>query len=365
MNGRIVVVMEHVEQGGGTERVVETVMRIFPAAQMVGIKLGRRRHFLVPLATRRFDHSALSAADVVLSFPSSGVALGAPVPASARHVAYFPGPARALYQHTERYLLDYSAPVRKAIVLALPALRAFDARLVAGPDRLLANSTESVRAIDRVYGRRAELLHPPIRTDFYTPGRTERRYFLAVARLVPHKRVDVVVDAFRGVDAELVVAGSGPWLERLRDAAPPNVRFAGFVTDEELRELYRGARALISPAVEEFGMVMAEAHACGTPVIAPRAGGALDIVRDGETGILLDRADAASIRAAVGRATASWRASPELCRTSAERFSEARFAAGLERVVAEELALVRTPRSRPEAPRTAATELARAPGSPP
>jgi glycosyltransferase involved in cell wall biosynthesis len=113
------------------------------------------------------------------------------------------------------------------------------------------------------------------------------------------------------------------------------VRFTGFVDDDELRELYRSSRALIHPSVEEFGIVMAEAHACGTPVIAPRGGGALDIVSDGKTGLLLDRVDPDSIAAAVReleQRAFKW----QDCRKSAERFSEREFIARLDRVLVEE-----------------------------
>jgi glycosyltransferase involved in cell wall biosynthesis len=114
------------------------------------------------------------------------------------------------------------------------------------------------------------------------------------------------------------------------------VRFTGYVDDAELRELYRSSRALICPSIEEFGMVMAEAQACGTPVIAPRAGGALDIVRDGETGLLLERIEADTLATAV-RELDRRSFDPQAVAVSAERFSEQRFIAGLDRVLVEEL----------------------------
>jgi glycosyltransferase involved in cell wall biosynthesis len=239
-------------------------------------------------------------------------------------------------------------------------LRPYAARLVRRPDRLLTYSTAGAAAIELLYGRRADVVPPPIRTGFFTPGTEERTHFLTVARLVAHKRIDVAVEAFRGVDAELVVVGIGPWLERLRARAPRNVRFVGVVSDDRLRELYRGAIAFVSPAPEEFGMAMAEAQACGTPVIAPRAGGALDIVRDGETGMLLDRADPRSIADAVQRAAAFDQGSSERCRASAERFQEERFVAAISQVVDEALAgLSRRPPA--ELPRSGAADLEAAP----
>lgn len=361
---RIVIVVEEAGEHGGTERV-----SALAAAHLTGAKTvthtaaDRRRHFAGPFFARRFAHLDVGPADLLLTFPTSGAALATPSPPGAAHVAVLPGPPRALHGHIGRYLLDYPAPVRPALAVAVPALRSYVARLVRRPDRLLTYSTAGAAAIERLYGRKADVVPPPIRTGFFTPGAGERRHFLTVARLVPHKRVDVVVDAFRGVDAELVVVGRGAWLERLQARAPENVRFVGYVSDEELRRLYREAIAFVSPVSEEFGMVMVEAQACGTPVIAPRAGGALDIVCDGETGLLLDHVDARSIRAAVTVVATRWHASAQRCRANAERFGEERFFSTLGRVVGEELAAL-SPRPRAEPPRSAAAELAAAPLSP-
>ncbi len=134
----------------------------------------------------------------------------------------------------------------------------------------------------------------------------------------------------------LVIVGRGPWLDRLRSSAPSNVRFTGWVDDPTLRELYRSSRALICPSVEEFGIVMAEAHACGTPVIAPRAGGARDIVDWPATGVLVDDLDHRSLAEAVGSfGDADF--DPVACRASAERFAEERFVTRIKQVLDGEL----------------------------
>jgi glycosyltransferase involved in cell wall biosynthesis len=211
------------------------------------------------------------------------------------------------------------------------------------PDRLLTNSRASAADIARVHGREAEVVHPPVNTSFFTPGPGPGRHALAVARAVPHKRLDLLVEAFRDLDEELVVVGHGRELPKLRAAAPANVRFTGFVPDEQLADLYRDSFALVCPSIEEFGIAMAEAHACGIPVIAPAAGGALEIVDDPATGILLDRVDPATLASAV-RAARRRAFDPEACRASAERFSDQRFAAQIERVVDDELRLGREAR---------------------
>jgi glycosyltransferase involved in cell wall biosynthesis len=174
-----------------------------------------------------------------------------------------------------------------------------------------------------VYDRSAEVLHPPVRTEFFTPGPSSGEYFLYVGRLVSYKGADVAVRAFAELPHErLVVVGRGHLEHELRRIAPPNVTFEPSVTDERLRDLYRSARALVYPANEDFGIVMAEAQACGTPVIGLAAGGALDIVVPGETGWLIERADASHVVRAVRKLRPL---DTGAIRANAERFSSARF----------------------------------------
>jgi glycosyltransferase involved in cell wall biosynthesis len=281
-------------------------------------------------------------ARVVLAIAGGGWALAAPVPPGARLLGYSTGPPPALYGEARLYLRSELGPVRPVALAGLPLLRAYYRRLMRRPHRVVAVSRSSAQAIARVYGRQAEVIHPPVRTSFFTPGPARRQHFLAVARLVPQKRLDVLIEAFRGLEETLVIAGRGPWLDRLRARAPVNVRFTGWVDDATLRELYRSSRALVCPSVEEFGIVMAEAHACGVPVIAPRSGGACDIVDDPATGTLVDRVDAGSLAAAVrgldGRSLAL-----RACRASAERFAEELFVARMEQVIGEELAAAPPP----------------------
>ncbi len=361
---------EQVGELGGSERVLQTILERYPAAAFVAPEFtttnapserrswdgrlrslganGPRRHFLAPLYSRRVASQPLERAALVLSLAHSGWSMAVRVPPGARHVCYNAGPPRWLYGHTSRYLSSYTPALRPLLRAAVPALRRHHKRQMRRPDRVLANSAWSASEIARLFGRRAEVLHPPVRTEFFTPARGSRRHFLAVARLVPHKRIDVVVDAFRQVEHELVVVGGGPCLDALRAVAPPNVRFTGYVEDSRLRDLYRSSLALVCPSVEEFGIVMAEAHASGTPVIAPNAGGAREIVEERGTGLLLDRIEPSSLATAV-EAAARHRFDTSACRASAERFAEHHFTAALDRVVGEELALARESRE-PTAP---------------
>src|SRR2546423_711344 len=271
------VVTEAVERGG-TERVVQSLADRFPAAAIVANRFAdamppdpdvtrwamqarllpsgrRKRHFLAPLYARRLAAAPVGRARVVLALPTGGWSLAAPAPAGARLVCYGTGPPPALYGEAALYLRSEPPPLRPLLRAAIPALRAHHRRLMCRPDRLVTVSRASAAAIARVYGRAAEVVHPPVRTAFFSPARVARRHFLAVARVVPQKKLDELVEAFRSLDETLVIAGRGPWLERLRGRAPRNVRFTGWVDDTALRELYRGSRALLCPSVEEFGIV--------------------------------------------------------------------------------------------------------------
>jgi glycosyltransferase involved in cell wall biosynthesis len=356
-DGRELTLVTEAVDCGGTERVLQTLANRFPAAQIVtnhfadlidpsaaawaaGAQLvpsGRRkRHFLAPLYARRLAAAPVAPARVVLTLVSGGWALAAPLPVGGRLLCYSTGLPPALYGEARLYLRNERALLRPFLWSALPALRAQYRRLMRRPDRLVTVSNSSAAALERLYGRQVEVIHPPVRTSFFTPAGVPRTHFLAVARLVPQKQLDVLIEAFRGLRETLVIVGSGALLGRLRAGAPPNVRLTGWVADTTLRQLYRSSRALLCPSVEDFGIVMAEAHACGVPVIAPRAGGACDIVDDPATGILLDAVRPQTVAAAV-RGIARRHFDPEMCRTSAERFAEERFVTQMERVVSEEL----------------------------
>jgi glycosyltransferase involved in cell wall biosynthesis len=159
---------------------------------------------------------------------------------------------------------------------------------------------------------------------FFTPGGEPEEYFLIVTALVPYKRVEIAIDAFARLGAPLVIAGSGPEMARLSASATPNVRFRGWVSDEELRDLYRGCRAVVFPAEEDFGIVPLEAMACGRPVIAYRAGGALETVIDGVTGIFFDAQTPESLHDAIIRLGAE-RFDPTRIRAHALRFDRGGF----------------------------------------
>ncbi len=340
---------------GGAERVLDALVERYPEAEVVATHfeplccppgelppymarttlLGperRKRPFRAPLYARLIRSADLRGARVVLSVTQNGWSLAAPVPPGARHLCYSSGLSSALYGEPRLHRFREPAALRPILWGALPALRAYDRRLMRRPHALIANSAFSARELERVHRRPAHVVHPPVRTTFFTPADGPREHYLVVARLERHKRVAAAVEAFRGLDAKLVVAGGGADLDRLRALAGPNVQFTGPARDDLLRDLYRRSRGVLQPGLETFGIAMVEAQACGAPVIAPRAGGALEVVRDGRSGALLDRADPPSLAAAVRKLEAA-PADPAECRASAERFGVEAFVDGFERVL--------------------------------
>ena len=272
---------------------------------------------LFPLGVRSLD---LRGFDLVLSSDAACMK-GVTVDRDAVHLCYCYAPMRWAFDFPETYLrAQLPALLRPPARLALRALRAFD-RSAAIEVGAFATSSQAVRErIRRHYRRDAAVLPPPVDLDFFTPapapqsGQQRGAEYLWAGQLVPYKRPDLAVAAFSGSGRRLLVAGDGPLRPALERVAGPEVQFLGAVTDDELRRLYRTCRALIFPGEEDFGLVPLEAMACGLPVLALGAGGALETVRglwlnearaeleDGladPTGIFLPRAEVGLLRLAL------------------------------------------------------------------
>jgi glycosyltransferase involved in cell wall biosynthesis len=277
---------------------------------------------LFPWAISRFD---LSAFDLVIS-SSHCVAKGVRVRPDAVHLCYCHTPMRYVWDRYDDYFGPdrLAAPLRPLMRLIAKALRAWDVRTAAGVTGFVANSAYVAGRIKRYYARNAEVLQPPVDVDFFTPDERPAAYDLVVSALVPYKRLDLVLDAYRGTGRPLRVVGQGPERERLAALAPPEVQFVGAVDDERLRDLYRGARVVIMPGIEDFGIVPLEAMACGRPAIVYAEGGGIESVVEGQTGLVFREHTARALRAAVDSLEAM-RFNRDTLRARAAAFSRQTF----------------------------------------
>lgn len=296
---------------------------------------GVRRHYrrylpLFPTAVEDFD---LGGHELVVS-TSHCVAKGVIPPPTALHLCYCHSPMRYAWDQEHAYFPRRRGAVARLRGAVLTRLRAWDVASAARVDAFLANSSFVAARIERYYRRRAEVLHPPVDTGFFTPGDTPgdgggaggaAPYCLTVAALAPYKRLEVAMEACQRAGIELRIVGTGPERSRLERRAGAGTRFLGRVDGEELRALYRGAHCLLQPGVEDFGIAPVEALACGTPVVARGEGGVLDIVADGAHGVLYrDGGDAAALAAAIDKSRRI-RFNRLNLRERAESFSRSRF----------------------------------------
>jgi glycosyltransferase involved in cell wall biosynthesis len=344
---RVAIAHEWLVTYAGSERCVAEMLGAFPRARLLTtvversalppllrdaeasmlqrVSVARRHHEwflpLMPLAWRL--RAPVRDVDIVIS-SSHACAKAVRAESGIPHLCYCHTPMRYAWSFdAERE--RFPRPIRPFARAGMRWFRRWDRNTARRVTRFVANSTAVARRIEQVFGRSADVIHPPVRTGFFTPGGERTDAFLYVGRLVAYKRPELVVRAFAGLPAHrLLVVGEGPLGSQLAADATPNVSFLGRVDDERLRELYRSSRAVVYPAEEDFGIAMAEAQACGTPVIGLAAGGATDIVEPGVTGLLLPDQSVEVLRQAIRRAAES-EFDSEAIALRAQRFSSSRF----------------------------------------
>jgi glycosyltransferase involved in cell wall biosynthesis len=297
---------------------------------------------LLPLYPYAMEALDLSSYDVVVS-SSSAWAHGVLVGPEAVHVCYCHNPFRYAWNAREATLTHRDPITRAALSVILSRWRTWDALAAQRVDRYIANSETTRRRIARYFNRESSVLHPPVETSRFTPRQDVGEAYVVLSELMPHKRIDLAVQAFTRLGLPLVVIGNGPDERRLKRLAGPTISFAGRVTDWQVADHLERCRALVDTATEEFGIDAVEAQAAGRPDIALRDGGVQETVLDGITGTFFDEPTVDSLVDAV-RSFDTLGVDPAECARNAERFDVAHFQHGMARVVDDALAGERAPR---------------------
>jgi len=308
------IIHDWLVSSGGAERVLEALCEIFPDAPVYTSVCDRskisaalqkkdiRTSFLqkipgstkiyrdlLPLMPPAFQSFRLKGFDLILS-SSHACAKGVRRPKGSVHICYCHTPMRYAWDMMEDYLkYEQMNPVKKAAVpFLLGLVRRWDRWNSKGVDHFIANSDFVSRRIMTCYGRGSKVIHPPVDISKYRVGEKPGAYFLAVSRLVPQKRTDIIIEAFNRLGFPLKVIGTGRELERLKSIAGTNIELTGFVPEEDLAETLSGCRALIFASYEDFGLVPLEAQASGRPAIVYGRGGASETIIPGKTGIIFE-----------------------------------------------------------------------------
>jgi glycosyltransferase involved in cell wall biosynthesis len=356
---RVAVVHEWLTNPGGSEHVVLELLAMFPQAELytsiygpgpwpepiaerqvhtsyLDRVPGAARHYqkLLPFVSRAYRSFDMSGYDLVLS-SNHACAKNVLTPPGVLHVCYCHTPMR--YAWEKRFLEGESIGTagRLALPLLLPLLRRQDRIGAASPDMFVANSRHVAERIERYYGRSSVVVNPPVDVEhFLGLSRAPDDYYLVFGRVVPYKRVDLAVAACARLGRVLKVAGGGRALDGVRSGMPAGAQtqFLGQVTDDERDRLLSGARALLFPGEEDFGIVPVEAQAAGVPVIAYGVGGTGETVLDGRTGVLFAEQSPEGLAGAIQRFE-GLTLDCEVARENARRFGREQFRAEMAQAI--------------------------------
>lgn len=352
MSLRVALIHDWLITLGGGERVFEALVRLFPEADVFTLlhdprafadtaldrsiyssvlqylPFSTRYHrplvAIMPWALRRID---LRAYDLIIS-SSSAVAHGVRTHSGQLHVNYIHSPMRYAWEIEESLELWGWARGWRGLFARkiLAGLREWDRAAALRVDFFIANSRYTAKNVRRFYNRAAEVIYPPVRTQLFAPAEKREDYYVTLARLVPHKRIDLIIGAFNVLGKPLIILGDGPELARLQARAMNNVSFVTDASDEKVATLLGSARAFVFAGVEEFGIAVVEAQAAGCPVIAYGRAGVLETVLPGVTGIFYDEQ---SVQGIIGAVEAFEENSQQFrgqdIRRQAEEFSEQIF----------------------------------------
>ncbi|CAM3129779.1 glycosyltransferase family 4 protein [Sporolactobacillus spathodeae] len=358
---KIAIVHEWFVSHAGSEKVVEQILKVFPEADLFAVidflpedkrdfilnksvnttfiqklpfakKKYRNYLPLMPFAIEQLD---LSDYDIIFS-SSHAVAKGVITGPDQLHISYVHSPIRYAWDLQNQYLKEsgLTRGFKSFLVrLILHNIRIWDVRTANGVDYFIANSNFIKRRIWKVYRRKAEVIYPPVDVNNFKYQKKKSDYYLTASRMVPYKKIDVIVDAFTNMpDKKLVVIGDGPDFNKIKKKAGnySNIQLLGYQSFDVLREYMANARAFVFAAEEDFGIIPVEAQACGTPVIAYGKGGALETVRSNNieepTGLFFNQQTVESITKAIEDFEENIDVYlPEYCRKNAMKFSETIF----------------------------------------
>jgi len=276
-----------------------------------------------PLAVEQFD---LSSYDLVIS-SSHAVAKGVLTNSKQLHICYCHTPMRYAWDLYFDYIKRLSGFKKLVAKVVLHYLRIWDITTTNNVDQFIANSRYVAKRIEKIYRRNAKVIYPPVDVKKFNLNEKKENFYLTVGRLVPYKRVDLIVKAFsRLPDKRLIVIGTGPEYKRLKKLATKNVEFLGYQSFKDLKNYMEKAKAFIFAAEEDFGIAVVEAQACGTPVIVYGKGGVLETVIDGKTGIVFEEQKIESLIEAIIKFEKNEESfDPKEIRKNANRFSKERF----------------------------------------
>jgi len=342
--------------GGGAERVVLELHRMYPEAPIYTsycspewrAKLDNKvvtgylqrwpfsslRKVLPVLRIRWFESLDLSAYDLVISSSGNGEAKGVKAGSKFKvgqvHICYCHSPTHFYWRHYDQYLKQpgfgsLNPLIRLALRILVGPLRTWDLKAAQRPDIMIANSSHIQKDIKKYYGRDSDVIWPPVDIDrFQTSKPKQRQSFVAVGRQVPYKRTDIIVKACNKLGLPLTVVGNGPENNRLKSLAGPTITFVDDADDNQVAEAMASAKAFIFAAHEDFGITPIEALAAGTPLIAYRAGGALDYLKPGVNGEFFERQTVDSLSATLKNFDAT-RYQTDKIQATAQDFSAEKF----------------------------------------
>lgn len=363
---KIAIVADWLTNMGGGENVVLALAEAFPGApiytstyapnavpafkkydvrttylQNLPKPLRKLHKFFPMLRVNAFRQLDLSEYDIIISSSSAEAKQVRKTRADQVHICYCHTPIRYYWSHYDEYKKDpgfgkLNWLVRLVMPVMVPGLKRADLEAAQHVDMFIANSTEVQKRINRYYGKNSTIVYPPVSVDRFTPERERGDYYVALGRQVPYKRIDLAVKAATKLNVPLRVYGNGSQHGELVAAAGPNVKFFterfGNASDAAVASAMNAAKGFIFPSEEDFGIVQVEALSAGTPVIAYGRGGTLDIVQDGESGVLFNEQTVDSVVDAIKRAEAI-DFKPSLLRRKAQRYDKGLFITKMRTIV--------------------------------